>query len=56
MLLVEKVAIVTGVGAGLGKAAALALAREVVTRNEGRLTVETTSESGTTFRVWLPRI
>jgi two-component system, OmpR family, sensor kinase len=37
---------------GLG----LALAREVVTRNGGRLTVETTSESGTTFRVWLPRI
>ena len=28
MLLVEKVAIVTGVGAGLGKAAAIALARE----------------------------
>jgi len=37
---------------GLG----LALAREVVTRNGGRLTVETTSQRGTTFRVWLPRI
>lgn len=37
---------------GLG----LALAREVVTRNGGRLTVETTSQQGTTFRVWLPRI
>ena len=36
---------------GLG----LALAREGVTRHGGRLTVETTSEHGTTFRVWLPR-
>lgn len=36
---------------GLG----LALAREVVTRHGGRLTVETTSERGSTFRVWLPR-
>lgn len=33
----------------------LALAREVVTRHGGRLTVETTSERGSTFRVWLPR-
>jgi signal transduction histidine kinase len=37
---------------GLG----LALAREVVTRHGGRLTVENTSERGTTFRVWLPRM
>jgi two-component system, OmpR family, sensor kinase len=37
---------------GLG----LALAREVVTRHGGRLTVERTSERGTTFRVWLPRM
>ena len=36
---------------GLG----LALAREVVTRHGGRLTIETTSDSGTTFRVGLPR-
>ena len=36
---------------GLG----LALAREVVTRHGGRLTIENTSASGTTFRVWLPR-
>ncbi len=35
---------------GLG----LALAREVVTQHEGRLTVESTSERGTTFRVCLP--
>lgn len=42
MLLAEKVAVVTGVGAGLGKAAALALAREgaavaIVARTESRL-------------------
>ena len=36
---------------GLG----LALAREVVIRHGGRLSVEATSDSGTTFRVWLPR-
>jgi len=36
---------------GLG----LALAREVVIRHGGRLSVEATSGSGTTFRVWLPR-
>ena len=37
---------------GLG----LALAREVVTRHGGRVTVEATSDRGTTFRVWLPRV
>ena len=36
---------------GLG----LALAREVVARQGGRIAVESTSDSGTTFRVWLPR-
>ncbi|MEP7368378.1 MAG: HAMP domain-containing sensor histidine kinase [Dermatophilaceae bacterium] len=35
---------------GLG----LALAREVITGHHGKLTVETTSQLGTTFRVWLP--
>ena len=35
---------------GLG----LALAREVVARHGGRVTVESSTPSGTTFRVWLP--